>query len=253
VTLTKPGAPDSGFPIFHRVVPNDKIQGPALARLATKGVTSPLVYYVDDQSPYGEGLRDNAVPTLKKLGTIAGKDSLLPTAGTDYSAISSKVKASKANVVVYFGYDLDAGNFVKSLRDNGYTGIFASGDGAATSTFPETAGKKAAEGARITQGDLPFDNIATPAQKAAFTKASGVKVAGGYVTNTINATNVFLTCIKQGKLTRPAIQTCVTNGKFPNFTGYADIKFSRYGDNLSPAPIGAYYVVDGEIVYKEEA
>jgi branched-chain amino acid transport system substrate-binding protein len=253
VTLTKPGAPDSGFPIFHRVVANDKVQGPALARLAVKGVTSPAAYYVDDQSPYGEGLRDEALPTLKKLATIVGKDSLLPIAGGDYSAIAAKVKASKANTVVYFGYDIDAGAFVKSLRDSGYTGVFAVGDGAATDTFPTTAGKKAAEGARITQGDVPFDNIATAAQKAAFTKASGVKVAGGYVTNTINATNVFLTCIKAGKLTRPAIQNCVTSGKFPNFTGLGDISFTRYGDTVSPAPIGAYYVVDGNIVYKEIA
>ena len=252
VTLTKPGAPDSGFPIFHRVVPKDSLQGPALARLAVKGVTKPLAYYVDDQSPYGEGLRDEALPTLKKLATIVGKDSLLPVAGGDYSAIAAKVKAAKANVVVYYGYDIDAGAFVKSLRDAGYDGVFAVGEGAATSSFITTAGKKAAEGARITQGEIPFDNIATDAQKADFTKATGVKVAGGYVTNTINATNVFLTCIKAGKLTRPAIQNCVKSGTFPDFSG-GTFAFTRYGDTKDPAPIGGFYVVDGAITYKHIA
>jgi branched-chain amino acid transport system substrate-binding protein len=252
VTLTKPGAPDSGFPIFHRVVPKDSLQGPALARLAVKGVTAPLAYYVDDQSPYGAGLRDESVPTLKKLATVVGSDSLLPVAGGDYSAIAAKVKASKANTVLYFGYDIDAGAFVKSLRDGGYTGVFAVGDGAATSSFVTTGGKKSVEGARITQGEVPFDNIATDAQKADFTKATGIKVAGGYVTNTINATNVFLTCIKAGKLTRPAIQNCVTNGKFPDFSG-GTFQFNRYGDTKDPAPIGAFYVVDGAITYKHIA
>ena len=248
VTLTKPGAPDSGFPIFHRVVPKDSLQGPALARLAVKGVTSPAVYYVDDQSPYGAGLRDEALSTLKKLSTIVGKDSLLPIVGGDYSAIAAKVKAAKANSVVYFGYDIDAGAFVKSLRDSGYTGVFATGDGSATSSFITTGGKKAVEDTRITQGEIPFDNIATPAQKAAFTKASGVKVAGGYVTNTINATNVFLQCIKEGKLTRPGILTCIKNGTFTDFAG-GTFQFNRYGDTKDPAPIGAFYVVDGVITY----
>ena len=252
VTLTKPGAPDSGFPIFHRVVPKDSLQGPALARLAVKGVTSPAVYYVDDQSPYGEGLRDESVPTLKKLATIVGKDSLLPVAGGDYSAIAAKVKAAKANSVVYFGYDIDAGAFVKSLRDAGYTGVFATGDGSATASFITTAGKKAAQDARITQGEIPFDNVATAAQKAAFTKASGVKVAGGYVTNTINAANVFIQCIKEGKLTRPGILTCIKNGTFADFTG-GTFQFNRYGDTKDPAPIGAFYVEDGVITYKHIA
>jgi branched-chain amino acid transport system substrate-binding protein len=252
VTLTKPGAPDSGFPIFHRVVPKDSLQGPALARLAVKGVTNPAVYYVDDQSPYGEGLRDESIATLKKLATIVGKDSLLPVAGGDYSAIAAKVKAAKANTVVYFGYDIDAGAFVKSLRDAGYTGVFAVGDGAATSSFITTGGKSAVEGARMTQGDIPFDNIATDAQKAAFTKATGVKVAGGYVTNTINATNVFLQCIKEGKLTRPAIQNCVKSGTFTDFGG-GTFQFTRYGDTKDPAPMGAFYVESGVIKYKHIA
>ena len=55
-TLTVQGAPDSGYPVFHRVLPNDKVQGPALARYATKGITAAQVYLVDDQSPYGAGL-----------------------------------------------------------------------------------------------------------------------------------------------------------------------------------------------------
>jgi len=251
VTLTKPGAPDSGFPIFHRVVANDKVQGPALARLAVKGVTNPVIYYVDDLSPYGAGLKDEALPNMKKLATIGGKDSVMKGT-TDFSAVSAKVKSSKANVVIYFGYAADAGAFVKSLRDSGYDGVFASGDGSATADFAKNAGKSAAEGTRMTQGDVPFDLIATDAQKAAFTKATGVKVAGGYVTNTIKATNVFLTCIKAGKLTRPAIQNCVNTGTFPDFpTG--TFEFLRYGDTKNPAPMGAYYVVKGEIVYKELA
>ena len=254
VTLTTPQAPDFGGPVFHRVVGNDSVQGPALARLATKGVTSPTVYLVDDQSPYGAGLAQYTSPGLTKVGAkVVGTDHILPTTGTDWSATTAKVKASGANVVIYCGYDIDAGAFVKSLRDGGYTGIFASGDGSATASFPKAAGLAAAKDARLTEGDTPFDNVATAAQKAAFTKASGVKVAGGYVTNTINATNAFLTCIKAGKTTRAAIGTCINSQKFPNFTG-GTFSFESWGDIKGGAPIGAFKVdATGAIVYTGQA
>ncbi|MSZ47196.1 MAG: ABC transporter substrate-binding protein, partial [Actinobacteria bacterium] len=56
VSLTDPKAPDRGFPIFPRVVAHDGFQAPALVRYATKGVTSPKIYLVDDQTTYGAGL-----------------------------------------------------------------------------------------------------------------------------------------------------------------------------------------------------
>jgi branched-chain amino acid transport system substrate-binding protein len=249
VTLTKPGAPDFGGPVFHRVVGNDSVQGPALARWATKGVTSPAVYVVDDKSPYGVGLAQYLKPSVSN---VVGTDSVLVPA-TDWSSTVQKAIASKANVIIYCGYDKDAGQFAKALRDAGYKGIFASGDGTATATYPQTAGNAAAAGTRLTEGDTPFDNVATAAQKAAFTKASGVKVAGGYVTNTINATNAFLTCIKAGKVTRPAIASCIATGKFPNFTG-GTFQFDANGDVKGGAPIGAYEVqADGSIKYVGQA
>lgn len=254
VTLTTPQAPDFGGPVFHRVVGNDSVQGPALARYATKGVSAPAVYLVDDQSPYGAGLAQYTAPGLAKIGAkTVGTDHILPSTGTDWSATTAKVLASKANVVIYCGYDVDAGAFVKSLRDGGYTGVFASGDGSATASFAKAAGNAAAKDARLTEGDTPFDNVATAAQKKAFTAASGVKVAGGYVTNTINALNVFLTCIKQGKTTRAAIASCVNTGKFPNFTG-GTFSFESWGDVRGGAPIGAYKVdANGNIVYIGQA
>ena len=139
VTLTKPGAPDFGGPVFHRVVGNDSVQGPALARYAVKGVDSPAVYVVDDKSPYGAGLRDYLLPAVSN---VVGKDSVLVPV-TDWSSTVQKAIASKANVIIYAGYDKDAGQFAKALRDAGYTGIFASGDGTATATYPQTAGNAA--------------------------------------------------------------------------------------------------------------
>ena len=243
VSLTDKKAPVNGFPIFKRVVANDKFQGPALARYATKGIASPTVYLVDDKTAYGKGLADYTKPNIAKL---AGTDSV-PENTTDYTSVVAKVKASGANVVIYCGYAPDAAKFVKALRDGGYTGILAAGDGVNTSDFPDLAGK-AAEGVRLTAADVPFENILTKDELASFTKITGVKVPGLYSTTAYNAARVFLTCIEQGKLTRPAIQLCVNNTTFKG-AGGSVIKFNRYGDIIGGADVGGYLVKDGKIKY----
>ena len=246
VSLTDPKAPDRGFPIFHRVVAHDGFQAPALARYAAKGVTNPKYYVIDDMTTYGGPLAKGTLPTAKKLGTVVGTDSVAK--GTaDYTSVTSKVKASGANVVIYGGYTTDAAKLFKALRDGGYTGILASGDGTNTSDFPGLAGK-AAEGVRLTAADVPFDSILTKAQLADFTKITGVKVPGLYSTTAFNATNIFLDCISQGKLTRSAIQLCVNSGTFKGVGGDV-IKFNRYGDIIGGAPVGGYLVKDGVINY----
>ena len=246
VSLTDRKAPVNGFPIFKRVVANDKFQGPALVRYATKGVSSPKVYLVDDVSAYGAGLAAYAKLTIT-AAMDAGKDSV-PQNTSDYTSVVAKVKASGANVVIYCGYAPDAAKFVKALRDGGYTGVFASGDGTLKADFPVNAGKGAAEGARLTAADVPFENVATKDQMEAFTKLTGVKVPGTYVTSSYNATNVFLACIKQGVTTRPGMQNCITNGSFKGIAGDT-IKFDRYGDIIGGAAVGAFTIKDGKVAY----
>ena len=175
VSLTDPKAPDRGFPVFHRVVAHDGFQAPALVRYATKGVTSPKIYLVDDQTTYGAGLIKYALPSAKKIA-VAGTDSV-PRGTADWTSVAAKVKAAGANVVIYGGYTTEAAKFFKALRDGGYTGILAAGDGVNTSDFPDLAGK-AAEGVRLTAADVPFENLLTKDELASFTKITGVKVPG---------------------------------------------------------------------------
>ena len=246
VSLTDPKAPDRGFPIFHRVVAHDGFQAPALARYAAKGVTAPKFYVIDDMTTYGGPLAKGTLPTAKKLGTVVGTDSV-PKGTADYTSVAAKVKASGANVVIYGGYTTDAAKLFKALRDGGYTGILAAGDGVNTSDFPDLAGK-AAEGVRLTAADVPFENLLTKDELASFTKITGVKVPGLYSTTAYNAARVFLTCIEQGKLTRSAIQLCVNNTTFKG-AGGSSIKFNRYGDIIGGADVGGYLVKDGKIKY----
>ena len=245
VSLSDPKAPDRGFPVFHRVIAHDGFQAPALVRYATKGVTSPKIYLVDDQTTYGAGLIAYALKPAKKLGVV-GTDSV-PRGTADWTSVAAKVKASGANVVIYGGYTVEAAKFFKALRDGNYKGIMAAGDGVNTSDFPELAGS-AAEGVRMTAADVPFDSLLTKDELASFTKITGVKVPGLYSATAYNAARVFITCIEKGSLSRSSIQRCVNNTTFEG-AGGSVIKFSRYGDIIGGADVGGYLVKDGKIIY----
>ena len=88
----------------------------------------------------------------------------------------------------------------------------------------------------------------TAAELADFTKVTGVKVPGLYAETAWTAANVFIQCIKEGKLTRPAIQVCVNSGSFTAANG-TKFKFDRYGDPTVAAAVAGWYVKDGGIVF----
>ena len=249
-TLTDANSPDNGYPYFKRVVGNDSLQGPAMVRWGTKGVSSPALYVIDDQTPYGTGLRDaiNDYITAQKLSKV-GSDSVVQKT-SDYSPTVAKIKASKANIVLYTGYYPDGGLLAKALKDGGWTGQFIGGDGVLNSAYLDVAGKAAAEGTKFTAPDVPFEQVANAAQAAAFTKATGLKSAAGhvYVTSTYNATSVFLQCITKGATTRAAIQKCVTKGTFKTADG-GSISFTFAGEVNGGAPVGGFQVVGGVIKY----
>ena len=250
-TLTDANSPDNGYPYFHRVVGNDSLQGPAVVRWAIKGVTDPKVYVIDDQTPYGTGLRDaaNDYITAQKVNKV-GSDSVAQKTA-DYSATVAKIKASGANIVIYTGYYPDGGALAKALSDGSWKGQFIGGDGVLNSAYIDVAGKAAAEGTKFTAPAVPFEVVANAAQQAAFTKATKLKSAAGhvYVTETFNATNVFLSCIAKGNTTRDKIQTCVSNGTFLTIDGKTKISFTFAGEVKGGAPVGGFQVVNGEIKY----
>jgi len=241
VSITDPADGNIGFPVFHRVVPTDKVQGPALFKLATKGVSSPKAFIVDDQSAYGVGLVDYMKPTIPS-GQGVGFDSVSDKT-TDWSATIAKVKTAGANVVIYTGYFPQAAPFFKQLRDSGYTGILAGGDGVLSPTFVTLAPASVLEGVRLTAGTVPLGEIDSKLE-ANFAKRMK-KASGVYAAESIDATNVFLSCIAKGVSTRAAMLNCVKAYSGKSLTG-TTIKFNQYGDVAGGVMNG--FVVKGGVI-----
>jgi branched-chain amino acid transport system substrate-binding protein len=245
-SLTDPKSPDFGQPVFHRIVSNDALQGPALVRVAIKGVSKPAVYVVDDQSSYATGLRDVVIPTLtiRSESLLKGSDSVVKGT-TDFSAVIAKIKKVKANVVIYTGYYADGAKFAKQLRDKGFKGVLAGGDGVLNSAFIKLAGAKAATGYRFTAPTTPLD-IASPSLTATFKKDFGAD-PGVYTTEAYDATNMFLEAIKAGKTSRADVLAYVKSIKYKNTAGVT-ISFNANGDLNGAGLINAFEVKGGKIV-----
>ena len=226
VSLTDPSSPDFGGPVFHRVVGKDDLQGPALAKYATAGLTNPKVFIFDDQSSYAVPLAGYVTSGLKKVAgaTVVGTDSV-PNTTTDFSPTIAKIATSKADVVIYTGYYSQAAVFIKQLRDSGSKAIFAGGDGVFNQEFPKLAGA-AAEGSRVTGvGGLAGVSAALAKDyKAKMGVSSGV-----YSVESLDAANILLQGILKGNTTRAKMLAWVKayNGK--SITGNT-IKFSANGD-----------------------
>ena len=226
VSLTDPTSPDFGGPIFHRVVGKDDLQGPALAKYATAGVSAAKVFVFDDQSAYAVPLRGFVEAGLKKVAgaTVVGGDSV-PNTTTDFSPTIAKIKTSGATVVIYTGYYSQAAVFIKQLRDSGSKAVFAGGDGVFNQEFPKLAGA-AAEGSKVTGvGGLAGVDAK---MEADFKKKMGVS-SGVYSVESFDAANILLSGIKAGKTTRSAMLAYVKAYKGKSISGNT-IKFDANGD-----------------------
>ena len=243
-SLTDPTSPSYGAPVFHRIVSNDDLQGPALARVATNGVKNPTVFVVDDQSSYSVGLT-KAVKAALGTAYQAG-DSAAKGAVSDFSATIAKIKKEKANVVIYTGYYADGAKFLKQLRDKNYKGVYAAGDGVLNSQFPKLAGKRQSENARLTAPTVPLE-VASPKIYAAFKKEFKAE-PGVYTTESFDATNIFLQGIKAGKTTRKQMLDYLNSSSFSyKNTAGVTIKFQASGD-LSGSGLMNQFVVKNGII-----
>jgi branched-chain amino acid transport system substrate-binding protein len=232
--------PSVGKTVFHRVVANDDVQGPALAQLAAKYGSK--VFVVDDSSTYGKGLADIVRTKLGKK--LIGSDAVTKGA-TNFSSVIAKVKKSKATVVFYGGYYPEASKFVKQLRTSPATKNvkFLGGDGVLDNEYIKLAGKYS-EGTSFTAPYVPMANV-DKALAAEYKAFSGVDPAV-YTLETYNATNFFLAGIKAGKVTRADLNSYVSTNSYTAVGG--TIKFDTEGEPEVKV-MNEFTVKKGDLVY----
>jgi len=222
------GEPDKYYPTgarnYGRVCTTDDNQGSAAAQFAKElGIKS--VYVLNDTETYGQGVAQAFVTEAKKQGikVLSSGDSGegWDKKQTDYTALFTKIKATKPDMV-YFGgiFDNNGGQLtkdkVKVLGDN--TKVKLMGPDGFTG-YPEFNSLPEAQGAYLTFAGLSTDlliaNNPTGAG-AKFVEAYKAKYGkdpvGSYPLYGVAAVQVILAAIAKSDGTRKGVRDAVFTG-----------------------------------------
>jgi branched-chain amino acid transport system substrate-binding protein len=243
-SASDPGLAEAGLTIFHRMIANDGVQGPAIATYIGDIAQSQAVFVVDDQSAYGLGLADIVRETLGDA--VVGSDSI-QVGQTDFSATVTAIRSSGADTVFFGGYYTEAGLLVAQMRDAGITATFVSGDGSKDPGFIDAAGAEAAEGAILTCACFPPEK-ASGTFYTDFENEHG-SPPGTYGAEAYDAANVFLQGIAEGNATREDMLAWVNGYDAQGVT--KDIKFQENGE-IEALSVWAYKVTNGELLGDQE-
>jgi branched-chain amino acid transport system substrate-binding protein len=237
---------DQGFTTYHRIVPDDNVEGTQAAEwFARKGLKN--VFIVDDLSDYGKGVSDAVEAALKTAGVSVTRQGV-DAKTTDYSPIATQVQSSGAEAIFYGGYDAQASQFAKALKSAGFTGLTVTGNGGKSSVFTDGAGD-AGNGWYFTCGCL--DATIAPDAKA-FADAYQAKFntpPSTYSPEAYDATNTLLQAIKDasasGAPTRASVLEAVNKVKYSGIT--AEIAFQENGELETVPAVSLYQQEAGAI------
>ena len=84
-------------------------------------------FIVDDSESYGIGLADDIIAQLASAGVAITRASVLQGA-VNFSDLAAQIAAADPGVLIYAGFNPEAGLLLRQVRDAGYTGPFAAGD-----------------------------------------------------------------------------------------------------------------------------
>lgn len=234
--------------VFHRVIPDDDVQGAGLTDYITKKLAAKKAAYVHDNSEYGKGLAEGTQKLLEARGVKTALVEAIDPKSQDYSAAVNKVSAAKVDFIFYGGYYAEAGRLKKQLTDATVKATFVTGDGALDKGFVEASGAAGGEGALITC-PCKLATTDTPGELGAFAKkykATNNTDPGTYSTEGYDATNLVIEGIEAGNDTRETLLKYIEE-TFTSFTGLSKtIEFEENG-NVKSGDVFVYEIKGGKI------
>jgi branched-chain amino acid transport system substrate-binding protein len=217
-------------PGIYRVCGRDDQQGPTAAKYLEDNFKGKRVAFLNDKSPYGEGLAMEAEKAYKAAGGKPVMSDAFNKGDTDFSALVSKLKQARADVVYTGTYHTEAGNLLKQLRQQGVQATLMAGDALVSDQFWTVAGD-AGEGTLMTFSPDPAKDPKNAEIVKKFTDA-GVKPEG-YVLYTYAAIQAWKDAVEAAKTTdAPAVIKALDEGTFPTVIG--NIDFDDKGDVTLP-------------------
>lgn len=246
-SATNPKYTQQGFKTAFRVMANDVQQGKVLGEFAVKqGVKT--VAIIDDRTAYGQGLADEFRKAAEAAGLKVVANEYTTDKATDFKAILTKIKSTKAELVFYGGMDAQGGPMVKQMKELGIKAKFLGGDGVCTPEFMKLGGP-AADGQFCSLPGVPLEQLAKgPEFKSKFNTRFGYDIQL-YAPNAYDAVMVIADAMKRADSVEPAKYLAeVGKTSLEGVTG--KIEFDEFGD-LKGGAISVYQYKGGTLSYVE--
>jgi branched-chain amino acid transport system substrate-binding protein len=226
---------EKGLKYFFRVCPRDDEQArSAAAAIHALGVRRLAILH--DSSTYAKGLADAARARLAGSGEvdIVFFDALTPKE-QDYTAILTKIKAVRPDLVFFTGYWGEAGLLLRQKKEMGWEAPFLGGDANNNADLVKIAGKDAAAGFRFLSAPLPKDLSSVEAKSflASYKQKYGEAPGSIYALLAGDAFRIAaaaLEAVKSGKGDDLADYLHKNVKDFPGLTG--KISFDEKGDRV---------------------
>ena len=192
-----------GFKTTFRVMANDGQQGKALAQFAASTLKAKTAAVIDDKTSYGQGLAGEFSKTATANGIKVVAEEHTDDKSFDFSAILTKIKATKPDIVFYGGMYPQAGPMVSQMKKLGIPAKLLTGDGGCAVEFLNLAGA-AAEGHYCSLPGVPLDKMPGGAKFAEHFKTRFNIGIQQYAPNAYDAVMVVVEAIKHANSTDPA-------------------------------------------------
>jgi branched-chain amino acid transport system substrate-binding protein len=156
-------AAKNGWNTIMRLYTRDDAQGAFIGPWIAKHYAGKRVVILHDKSAYGQGVADAVKATMNKNGLQEVLYEGINPGEKDYSALVTKLKGAKADVVYFGGYHPEAGLILRQSAEQGYKFQLIMPDSIASPEFWQVAGP-AGEGTLFV---FPSDPQAKPEAKEA--------------------------------------------------------------------------------------
>jgi branched-chain amino acid transport system substrate-binding protein len=185
---TNPLLTEQGRDNVFRTCGRDDQQGLVAGEFLAKRFAGQTIAILHDKTAYGKGLADETKKVLNRAGVQEAMYEAYTAGEKDYTALVSKLKAGKVDVIYLGGYHTEAGLIIRQARQQGLDARLVSGDALVTEEFWSITGD-AGEGTLFSFSPDPAKNPVAAKVVEGFL-AQGYKPEG-YTLYTYAAVQVF--------------------------------------------------------------
>jgi branched-chain amino acid transport system substrate-binding protein len=230
-----------GLKTTFRVVGQDAIAGESLGNYGVETLGAKRIAIIDDRTDFGQGLADRVQDTIvKRHGTIVAREYVTDKT-VDFSAVLTTIRAKNPDVIVFGGFDAQAGQLVRRMRGLGIKAPLV-GEGFNNNTFVDLS-RGDGEGTITIQPGLPSDKLPGTDFSSRYASRFNEKLQGFQGPYAYDAADVIIQGVLKAQSATPtkvlaAVKALQLNG----MTGA--ISFDKNGD-LADSPYTVYRLNGG--------